>query len=77
MDKPNDFRTIWLAMPVPDRRKLAKRLGGLSYGYLQRISGGFATPSFALVQQMKKILPTMDLDGFARAAKGAGKRMLR
>lgn len=76
MNKPNDFRTLWLAMPVADRRKLADRLGH-SYRYLQRLSGGFANPSLELAMKLSKAMPGLDLAGFARAAKLAGRRMKR
>lgn len=76
MDKPNDFRSRWLAMPVEDRRKLATKLGH-SYRYLQRLSGGFAKPSLDLAMRLGKAMPGLDLAGFDRAAKLAGRRMKR
>lgn len=76
MSNRNDFRSIWLRMPVPDRRQLADDLG-TSYRYLQGISGGFKVPSMRFAQRMKQELPRLSLDGFQRAADEAGKRMVR
>lgn len=73
-DQPNDFRPIWLAMPMLERHKLAKR-AGVSYKYLQRMSGGFAMPSMDLATKLKKHIPTLDFEGFARAVKLAGRRV--
>ena len=74
MDKPHDFRPLWLAMPVAERRSIARELG-TSYRYLQRISGGFARPSLAFALQLQQHFPTLDLTGFDRARAMAGKRM--
>lgn len=76
MDKPNDFRPRWLAMKVSDRRALAAKLGQ-SYRYLQRLSGGFATPSLDLAMRLAKEMPGLDLAGFERAKELAGQRMKR
>lgn len=73
MDKPNDFRTVWLNTPVKDRRRVADQMG-TSYRYLQRISGGFAKPSLDFALRLQKHFPTIDLAGFDRAVAMAGKR---
>lgn len=74
MDKPNDFRSLWLATPVSRRRDIAAALR-TSYPYLQRIAGGFARPSLDMALQMAKHFPGMDLSGFHRAEAMAGKRV--
>lgn len=68
-----DFRDIWLGMKKQEREALAARLG-TSYGYLQKLSGGFGTPSLDFAQAIKCVLPKVDLAGFARARQRAGKR---
>lgn len=73
MSNRNDFREIWLRMERADRVALAEKVGS-SYGYLQRLSGGFKMPSLRFAQRLKVALPRMTMDGFERAAEGAGKR---
>lgn len=68
-----DFRDLWLGMPRPKREQLARRVG-TSYAYLQKLAGGFGTPSLEFVQRMKVVLPKLDVEGFLRAKQQAGKR---
>lgn len=74
MDKPNDFRSLWLATPVARRRAIVSKLR-TSYPYMQRIAGGFARPSLELALRMANHFPGMDLSGFHRAEAMAGKRV--
>lgn len=73
MSNRNDFREIWLRMERAERDALADRVGS-TYAYLQRLSGGFKMPSLRFAQRLKVALPRMTMDGFERAAAGAGKR---
>lgn len=74
MSNRNDFRNLWLNMPVPERKKLVAAVG-TSYPYLQAISGGFKLPSLRFAAKLREHMPTLNLDGFERAALDAGKRM--
>lgn len=74
MDKPNDFRSIWLRWDRQRRQDLADKLG-TSYAYLQKIAGGFGKPSLDFAQRMKAEIPRLDLAGFGRAAQDAGRRV--
>jgi hypothetical protein len=65
-----DFREAWLGMDKRRRLDLVERLG-TSYKYLQKLAGGFGTPSLRMAQAIKRELPKTDLDGFARAREGA------
>jgi hypothetical protein len=60
-------------MPRPQRVELAERIG-TSYAYLQKLAGGFGTPSLEFAQRIKEALPKVDMEGFLRAKQGAGKR---
>lgn len=68
-----DFRDAWLGMTREQRDALVARLE-TSYGYLQKLSGGFGVPSLEFAQKLKRELPALDMDGFIRAKEGAGKR---
>ena len=68
-----DFREIWLGMPTVDRRELASKVGS-SYGYLQKLAGGFGMPSMEFADKLKQELPSLDLAGFIKARKQAGRR---
>lgn len=69
------FRSIWLEMGRQERERLAARIG-TSYNYLQRISGGFATPSLPFAVKLREELPGLDFTGFIKASEEAGKRTL-
>lgn len=68
-----DFRDLWLGMPRPDREALVSKLG-TSYGYLQKLAGGFGMPSLEFAQQMKAVVPELDVECFIRAKEFAAKR---
>lgn len=68
-----DFRDIWLGMRRSEREALAGRLG-TSYKYLQKLAGGFGMPSLEFAEAIKGELPRVDLAGFSRARRAAGRR---
>jgi len=69
-----DFRDIWLRMTRAEREALAAK-AGTTYKYLQKLSGGFAVPSMAMAQRIKDALgKRLDIDGFMKAAREAGRR---
>lgn len=71
----HDFRRIWLSMPVAQRHDLATNVGS-TYKYLQKLAGGFGTPSMAFADRLRKQLPDLDYTGFQRARKSAGRRLV-
>lgn len=69
-----DFRDAWLRMKRTDRVELATKVG-TSYLYLQKIAGGFATPSLAMAQRIGEALgKKLDMGGYLRQRELAGKR---
>lgn len=74
--KPNDFRPLWLGMTRIERERLVAKVA-TTYGYLQKLSGGFAMPSMAFAWRLKRVLPALNLAGFERATQEAGHRARR
>jgi len=72
----DDFRDIWLRMDRDQREQLAADVMS-TYKYLQKIAGGFGSPSRRLADRLKARLPRMTRVGFDRAIEQAGKRMQR
>ncbi|CAB4159355.1 hypothetical protein UFOVP707_87 [uncultured Caudovirales phage] len=70
---PITFRDWWLASTRPQREAVGLKVDR-SYRYLQKLSGGFARPSYPLLQDLKRAIPGLDDAGFEKAAQEAGQR---
>lgn len=70
---PVTFRAWWLASTRLQRQAVADGVG-VTYRYLQRMSGGFARPSYELMMALARQIPGLDVSSFEAETQRAGKR---
>jgi transcriptional regulator with XRE-family HTH domain len=76
-----NFRSIWLSMKRPAREQLACAIGS-SYAYLQKLAGGFGSPSMEFAKRLEDGLRklghegSLEIDGFIAARQEAGQRLV-
>ena len=57
------FRELWLRMGTDERQEMARAVG-TTYKYLQKLSGGFGTPSLVFAARMIEHYPVLTFEGF-------------